>query len=125
LRPVTGDAALTGHYAGLVPAGLVLACGLFGNTSLADIERTAGACRQLCRAGGTVIWTRGRAAPDRVPLICGWFEELGFERRWLSGPGESYGVGVHRCAGEPQALAPGERMFTFVGADQLRQAGGW
>ncbi|GGT08319.1 hypothetical protein ACFFV7_26705 [Nonomuraea spiralis] len=58
---------------------------------------------------------RHREAPDRVPLICDWFEERGFERRWLSDPEAGFGVGVHRFTGRPEPLVPGERMFTFVG----------
>ena len=122
---VTGDASLADHYRGMAPADLALACGVFGNITLGDIERTVGACCQLCKSGGTVIWTRGRAAPDRVPLICEWFEGLGFDRQWLSGPEEGFGVGVHRFRGEPQPLAEGQRMFTFVGSSLLRQEGGW
>ncbi len=61
---VTGDAALTSQYADLAPAGLVLACGLFGNMTDAHIERMIGYCTQLCATGGTVVWTRGRWAPD-------------------------------------------------------------
>ena len=118
---VTADASLTDHYRGMVPADLVLVCGVFGNITDADIERTIDTCSQLCRTGGTVIWTRHRAAPDRVPLICEWFEERGFERQWLSEPEEGFGVGVHRFVGEPQPLAAGRQMFTFVGYDVLKQ----
>jgi hypothetical protein len=117
---VTADAALTDHYQGLVPADLVLVCGVFGNITGADIRRTVGFCAQLCATGGTVIWTRHRRdEPDLVPVICEWFEEDGFERRWVSDPVEDFGVGVHRFAGRPQPLALGARMFTFVGYDQL------
>lgn len=119
---VTADASLTDHYLGMVPADLVLICGLFGNIADEDIERTVNSCSQLCRTGGTVIWTRHRADPDRVPLICGWFEERGFERQWLSEPDAGFGVGVHRSTGEPQPLATGIGMFTFVGYDVLRPA---
>ena len=112
---VTGDAALTGAYAGLTPADLVLACGVFGNITDTDIERTIGCCRQLCAAGGTVVWTRGRSAPDKVPQVCRWFAAHGFELRWLSDPARKFGVGVHRFAGQPQPLAAGLRMFTFAG----------
>jgi hypothetical protein len=122
---VTGDAALTGHYREMAPADLVLVCGVFGNISLGDIERTVGACCQLCTAGGTVVWTRNRAEPDRVPLICGWFEERGFDRQWLSGADAGFGVGAHRFRGKPQPLAAGQRMFTFAGYRVLRQEGGW
>ena len=83
---VTGDASLTSQYADLGPADLVLACGLFGNMTDADVEATIGYCAQLCAENGTVIWTRARWAPDLVPQICAWFEERGFERIWSWGP---------------------------------------
>jgi hypothetical protein len=113
VRVVTGDAALTDAYAGLVPADLVLACGVFGNISEADIRRTVSCCAALCAKGGRVIWTRGRWEPDLVPTICDWFAEDGFELRWLSDPGAGFGVGVHRFAGRSQLLASSLRMFTF------------
>jgi hypothetical protein len=116
---VTGDAALTDHYRDVVPAELVLVCGLFGNITDTDIERTVDACSGLCASGGTVIWTRHRGSPDRVPLICGWFEERGFERLWVSGPDAGFGVGVHRFGGEPRPLSPGAGLFTFVGYEAL------
>jgi SAM-dependent methyltransferase len=122
---VTGDASLTDHYQGIAPADLVLVCGVFGNLALPDIERTVSACRQLCKPGGTVIWTRARDAPDRVPLICQWFEGHGFKRQWLSDPEAGFGVGVHRFRGEPQPLAAGQRLFTFVGSSVLKREGGW
>jgi hypothetical protein len=118
---VTADAALTDHYRGMVPADLVLACGVFGNITDEDIERTIDSCSQLCKTGGTVIWTRHRRFPDRVPLICDWFQERGFDRQWVSEPDAGFGVGVHCFAGEPRPLALGVRMFTFVGSDVLRQ----
>ncbi|MFC0626315.1 methyltransferase [Kribbella deserti] len=111
---LTADASLADHYRNLVPADLVLVCGVFGNISDEDIERTIDACRQLCKSGGTVIWTRHRGEPDLVPLICEWFENRGFERHWLSEPDAGYGVGVHRFTSEPQPFEPGTRLFTFT-----------
>jgi hypothetical protein len=89
-------------------------CGVFGNISDADIEQTVAACPQLCGSGATVIWTRHRREPDRVPQICDWFEQRGFERLWLSEPDAGFGVGVHRFTGQPQPLEPGMRLFTFI-----------
>ncbi|MFI6725259.1 class I SAM-dependent methyltransferase [Streptomyces atratus] len=60
---VTGDASLIDQYRDMTPADLVLVCGVFGNITDSDIEGTIGACNQLCKTGGTVIWTRNRAAP--------------------------------------------------------------
>jgi len=118
---VTADAALTDHYRDLVPADLVLVCGLFGNIADDDIARTIDTCACLCRTGGAIVWTRHRDPPDLVPQICGLFEASGFDRQWLSDPREDFGVGVHRFAGIPRPLIAGLRMFTFVGYDVLRQ----
>jgi ubiquinone/menaquinone biosynthesis C-methylase UbiE len=118
---VTGDASLIDQYRDMAPADLVLVCGVFGNITDSDIEGTIGACNQLCKTGATVIWTRNRAAPDRVPMICDWFSEQGFELQWLSEPGAGYGVGVHRFTGTPRPLHTGTRLFEFVGYDVLRR----
>ncbi|MHC3469098.1 methyltransferase domain-containing protein [Streptomyces sp. 7R007] len=116
-----GDASLTDSYAGMVPADLVLVCGVLGNITDADVERTLEYCTRLCRTGGTVVWTRSRQIePDLVPRVCGWLEERGFERLWVSEPGLGFGVGAHRFTGVPRPLTPGERMFAFVGYDVLR-----
>jgi hypothetical protein len=112
---ITGDAALTSHYAPLVPAHLVVACGLFGNMTDADVKRTIGFCPQLCAAGGTVVWTRGRWAPDLLPRVCDWFEDLGFERIWVSPSDFPPGCGAHRFTGAPVRLQEGASMFTFRG----------
>jgi hypothetical protein len=116
---VTADASCIDHYRAMVPADLVLICGVFGNIADADIARTIEACAQLCRAGGTVIWTRNRRAPDLVPQICAWFEAAGFALRWLSERDVESCVGAHRFAGEPQPFVAGTRMFTFVGYEVL------
>ncbi len=121
---VTADAAEPAAYAGLVPADLVLACGVFGNITGEDIQRTVGCCAQLCATGGTVIWTRGRWAPDLVPQICAWFEDRGFERLWVSEPGAGFGAGAHRYTGTPEPLAAGPRMFTFLTDAEIRQSRG-
>lgn len=115
---VTGDASLTDHYDGFVPADLVLICGVFGNVSDDDIKRTIETCPQLCATGGSVIWTRHRGAPDRVPLICEHLTAQDFDLRWLSD--DDTGVGVHRFSGAPQPLEKGRNMFRFVGYDKLK-----
>ncbi|GII89016.1 hypothetical protein Ssi03_70060 [Sphaerisporangium siamense] len=60
---ITADAALTDYYRDMVPADVVLVRGLFGNISDEDIEHTVDTCRQLCRTGGVVIWTRHLERP--------------------------------------------------------------
>jgi len=115
VKVVTGDAALTDHYAGMVPAYLVLVCGVFGNMTDEDVRRTVGYCARLCAHGGTVVWTRGRWEPDLIPQICGWFAEHGFEPLWVSDPALGWGAGAHRFAATPEPLERGARMFTFTG----------
>lgn len=111
---VTGDASLTDQYVGVVPAELVLLCGIFGNITAGDIQRTVEASPQLCRTGATVIWTRHREEPDLVPTICEWFESRGFERVWGSDPDSGFGVGVHRFTGVPDPLVIGQSLFSFT-----------
>jgi hypothetical protein len=113
VETVVGDAALTEQYRGLVPADLVLMCGVFGNITDADVARTISHGPELCATGATLVWTRHREPPDLVPQICRWLEERDFERVWLTEPESDFGVGVHRFVGKPRPLSPG-RMFTFV-----------
>jgi hypothetical protein len=124
IEVVIGDAGVTTHYGGMVPADLVLLCGVFGNITDEDVERTVAHCPQLCKTGGTLIWTRHRRPPDLVPRICRWLQEQGFQRHWLSDRREGWSVGVHHFTGESQPLGPDRRMFNFVGSDALTQPDG-
>jgi hypothetical protein len=112
IQVVTGDAAQTSHYLSHAPAGLVLTCGVFGNISAEDIQRTIAHCEALCAAGGATIWTRHRGEPDMVPQICDWFAESGFTLEFVTESGP-FGVGVHRRTGSPRRLVPDATMFTF------------
>jgi hypothetical protein len=49
------DAAQSDVYADVVPADLVLLCGIFGNISDADIHTTVDAAPQLCAPGAEVV----------------------------------------------------------------------
>jgi hypothetical protein len=120
VEAVVGDAGLVDQYAGLVPADLVVACGVFGNLSDADVRRTVAACSALSRDGATVVWTRHRDTPDKVPEVCERFERQGFERLFLTPPELGFSVGAHRRTRASVPIEPGTRMFTFVGADVLR-----
>jgi hypothetical protein len=116
LEVVTGDAGEMRSYAGAVPADLVLACGVFGNISDADIERTVRALSMFAAPGATAIWTRSRREPDMTVRIRGWLEESGFENTSFepvpaSDRGSSVGVAVYR--GDPQPLRD-EHLFTFI-----------
>lgn len=115
------DASLVASFADALPADVLLLCGIFGNISDHDIERTAQAAAALCRAGATVIWTRSRRPPDLTPQLRAWFTRSGFEEVAFDAL-ETYdtpeikpmiGVGVARLVRAPAAGLPGERIFTF------------
>ena len=110
-----GDASLSDAYAGAVPADLVLVCGVFGNMSDEDVERTARALSSLCSRGATVIWTRHRRPPDLTVAIRRWFGESGFEELEFIAPADFlYSVGMHRLASAPRPWSAHEHWFTFV-----------
>ncbi len=112
---VQADAGAVDSYAGAVPADLVLFCGVFGNIGDADIERTIKALPQFCAPGATVIWTRGRWAPNVVASIRRWFDRAGFAERSFEAPdGARWSVGADQLTADPMPLAPGQRLFTFT-----------
>jgi Putative methyltransferase len=117
---VTGDAALTSAYRDLVPADLVLVCGVFGNISDADIRRTVAVLPGICRQGGTVVWTRHREEPDLTPTIREWFGDNGFaEVGFDFEVGQDFGVGTHRLTGDSRPFEPGVRLFEFTNREEM------
>lgn len=115
LEVVEGDAGITTAAAGAVPADLVLLCGIFGNLSDADIERTVRMAPMLCAPGATLIWTRHRRPPDITPRVRRWFAEGGFRHEaFVRVPDGPSSVGVERFAGTPQPFEAGIRMFDFL-----------
>ena len=111
-----GDAAVSDIYAPFVPADIVLACGIFGNISDQDLERTVRNLSMLCQTGASVIWTRHRNEPDLTSRIRSWFAESGFEELSFDAiDNESKsGIGTVRLTGAPLPFQPGFRFFTFT-----------
>jgi hypothetical protein len=116
------DAGLAAGFADALPADVLLLCGIFGNVSDRDIERTAQAAPALCHPGATVIWTRNRRPPDLTPQVRAWFTRSGFEEvafdalETLDTPElrPMIGVGVARLVRAPAAERPDDRLFTFL-----------
>ncbi len=114
IEVVRADAAPTMQYADVVPADLVLLCGIFGNISDADILGTIAAMPQFCVPGGSVIWTRSRRAPDFTPTIRTAFADAGFSETSFVAPDDvEWSVGVERFDGETQPLKDAT-LFRFV-----------
>jgi hypothetical protein len=112
---VVADAGSTDACAGAVPADLVVACGIFGNISTDDIERTVRAFPSLCAPGGWVVWTRHPREPGVLEAIERWFDESGFEREaMVVDEGQHWAVGLHHLVADPTPFVPGRKLFTFV-----------
>ncbi len=109
------DASLVAGFADALPADVLLLCGIFGNVSDADIERTIAAAPAVCRPGATVIWTRHRRPPDLTPQVRAWFTASGFADVAFDAldTDVKIGVGVSRLGRAPAARPPDGRLFTF------------
>ncbi|HKO26822.1 MAG TPA: class I SAM-dependent methyltransferase [Solirubrobacteraceae bacterium] len=110
---VQGDAAEPSFYEDVAPADVVLLCGVLGNISERDVQLTIMSLPELCRRGGTVIWTRSRRAPDLTPRIRRWFAASGFSELAFVAPDDVlWSVGAARFDREPKPLGS-RRLFTF------------
>jgi hypothetical protein len=116
----TADAGTLDPYRGFVPAHVLLACGVFGNVTVDDAERTIAAMPALLADDGIVIWTRGQFDDGADPSLhlrscfgAAGFTEISFHR-----PTDThFRVGVHQLGSRPAAaLPPGPdlRLFIFV-----------
>jgi hypothetical protein len=109
------DAGSTDACAGAVPAQIVLVCGIFGNVTVSDIQATVAALPSLCAPGALVLWTRHRRPPDLTPAVRSWFAQAGFREEAFDVSHDGFmSVGADRLTGEPAALVPGQRLFSFV-----------
>lgn len=115
LEVVEADAGRSDVYASAVPADLVVACGIFGNISERDIERTVRFLPSLCASGARVVWTRHPRQPEVLDRIQGWLEAVGFEsERLVVSEEQGYGVGLAHLMAPPAPYRPGEPLFEFI-----------
>jgi hypothetical protein len=117
LEVVAADASNTASYRGAYPADLVLLCGIFGNISDEDIERTISVLPTLCKPDGKVIWTRNRREPDITPQIRNLFTQKGFVEIDFITPTDNtrkIAVGVNQFNGVTEALSEDKTLFTFL-----------
>ena len=115
LEVVEGDASSSDACAGAVPADLVLVCGIFGNISLDDIERTIRFLPSLCAPGAWVLWTRHPREREVLEQLQAWLEEAGLAPVDVDvDPEEHWAVGAHRLVADPRPFVPDEHLFTFT-----------
>ena len=109
------DASLVASFADALPADVLLLCGIFGNVSDRDIQRTVEAAPALCHPEATVIWTRHRRPPDLTPRVRGWFAASGFEEIAFDALATDtlIGVGVNRLRRAAAFALPAGPLFTF------------
>jgi hypothetical protein len=113
---LTADAGATATYAGIEPAGILLACGVFGNVSHEDMCRTVAALPALTEPGATVIWTRGRHDDADPSLdVRAQFRTSGFAELAFCAPDDArFRVGMSRRPGSGASPLPSlPRLFTF------------
>jgi hypothetical protein len=113
---VMADAGSSATFAKVLPVDVVVACGIFGNISRADISATISALAAMLTPNGTAIWTRHRREPDLTPWIRRRFSECGFaERSFVAVPDSLASVGRHRLTGPADATGVPASLFEFEG----------
>jgi hypothetical protein len=101
-------------YVGAAPADVVLACGILGNITDEEVERTLRFLPSLCAPGAWVLWTRAPRGDDILERIDGWLIDAGFESRGVVvGKGDIFGAGAAVYRGEPSPLDPTLHLFDF------------
>lgn len=107
---VVGDAGVVDTFAAVVPADLVLVCGVLDLLGAAELAATVAALPQLCAIGATVIWADDALSEAGCRHRAGLFRAAGFTGAGLIRSAE-FTVGVHRLSVTPPPLVPGTRMF--------------
>lgn len=98
----------------------MLACGIFGNVTEADIVNTIHGWPMLCREGSSVIWTRGASRPGLRQAVRDLTKAAGFEELAFDGAPAKHGVGLVRMKRDPIPLRAAHRFFEFV-PDRVQQ----
>jgi hypothetical protein len=117
---ITADAGASDTYLDAEPANVVMACGVFGNITVDDVQRTIATLPALLVPGGIVIWTRGRDDDGHDPSlqVRTYFTDHGFTELSFTSPADArFRVGMHQLTAHPAdapSLKPGTRLFTFI-----------
>lgn len=109
------DAGTLATYADLAPADVLLACGVFGNITDTDVDRTIGRLAHLLADDAAVLWTRGDREHHRdvsdhpgdpSELVRQVFARHGYrEERYVRPDDATFRVGLHRRTPQAEAVA--------------------
>jgi hypothetical protein len=117
LEFVEGDATLSSAYEGMVPADLVVACGVFGHVSATETVRLIQNLSFLCKSGGFFIWTRrcnDRESNLHTNTIQNLLAESAFEEVCFEvTPEGKFAVSTYRYLGESLPLPNEQHLFDF------------
>ncbi|WP_033342720.1 hypothetical protein [Catenuloplanes japonicus] len=117
---VVGDAGLVGAFTGALPAGLVLACGLFDTISPGDVPTTVATLPQLCAPGATLVWTAGALPAPLTATVRELLAEAGFTEATIDAGAVTpdgadapveFTVGTAILTGPPASPVAETRMF--------------
>ena len=112
---LAADATAYETYRDIVPADLVLLCGVWGHVPVSDRKELVRALASICKAGGMVIWTRGVSkGMIRLRQIQSLFAApLWQQVRANLTPDKNWAIVTHRYCGPPMELPASGRIFHF------------
>jgi hypothetical protein len=115
VRFLNQDATIYQTYKDIVPADIVLVCGVWGHVPTDERRRLVQTLAALCRRGAMVIWTR-RVGPHwtRFEEIDSLFADSAWQKVRISfTTGEKWAVVTNRYCGPPTEFPAGGRFFHF------------
>jgi hypothetical protein len=112
---INRDATDYAVYQGMVPADVVLACGVWGHVPAHERKSLVDALARLCKPSGAVTWTRGVSGGiTRLNEIDQLFARQTWEsvKRTITAD-KKWAVGTYRFLGPPVELPQAGRIFNF------------
>lgn len=120
VRSLTADAGSTDALGDVAPVDVLLLCGMLGNITMVDAERTIAAIPMLVRPAGRVVWTRRNMPVDQTPRLRAAFDAIGCTSiNFVDPPDDKFTVGLECFDGAAVPFEPSRRLFDFVGFDRL------
>ncbi len=109
------DATRWSAYRGLIPADIVILCGVWGHVPVRQRARLTSALASICAVGGCVIWSRGVSrGMERLPQIQTHFNARSWKVAELRfTPASDWAVATYRFLGAAQPVPDNEQIFNF------------